>query len=58
MGSRPRGCIGSLLERGAQVYMVWSRHVAAPDPRLTLIKAWVFFVPESWDPDEGGPNPT
>jgi hypothetical protein len=23
-----------------------------------LIKAWVFFVPESRDPAEGGPDPT
>jgi hypothetical protein len=38
--------------------MVWYRHVAAPDPRLALIKAWVFFIPESQDPDEGGPDPT
>jgi hypothetical protein len=27
-------------------------------PRLALIKAWVFFVPESRDPAEGGPDPT
>jgi hypothetical protein len=40
------------------VYMVWSGHVSAPDPRLALINAWVFFVPESWDPAEGGPDPT
>jgi hypothetical protein len=40
------------------VYMVWSGHVSAPDPRLALIKAWVFFVPESRDPTEGGPDPT
>jgi hypothetical protein len=58
MGSRPRGSIGSAPERGAEVYMVWSRHVSAPNPRLALIKAWVFFVPESRDPDEGGPDPT
>jgi hypothetical protein len=58
MGSRPRGSIGPPPERGAEVYMVWSRHVSAPDPRLALIKAWVFFVPESWDPAEGGPDPT
>jgi hypothetical protein len=58
MDSRPRGSIGSLPERGSEVYMVWSRHVSALDPRLALIKAWVFFVPESWDPAEGGPYPT
>jgi hypothetical protein len=38
--------------------MVWSGHVSAPDPRLALIKAWVFFIPESRDPAEGGPDPT
>jgi hypothetical protein len=37
--------------------MVWSGHVLAPDPRVVLIKAWVFFVPESWDPGESGPDP-
>jgi hypothetical protein len=58
MGSRPRGSIWSPPERGAEVYMVWSGHVLAPDPRLALIKAWVFFVPESRDPTEGGPDPT
>ena len=26
-------------------------------PRLTLIKAWVFFVPESRDPAVSGPDP-
>jgi hypothetical protein len=63
-GSRPRGSIGSPPERGAEAYAVWSRHVSAPDPRLTLIKAWVFFVPESRDiavsgpdPAQGGPGP-
>jgi hypothetical protein len=40
------------------VYMVWSGHVSASNPSLTLIKTWVFFVPESWDPAEGGPDPT
>jgi hypothetical protein len=39
MGSRPRGSIGSPLERGAEAYEVWSGHVSAPGPRLTLIKA-------------------
>jgi hypothetical protein len=38
--------------------MVWSGHVSASDPRLGLIKAWVFFVPESRDPAESGPDPT
>jgi hypothetical protein len=30
----------------------------APDPRLALIKAWVFFVPKSRDPAVSGPDPT
>jgi hypothetical protein len=57
-GSRPRGSIGSPPERGAESYTVWFGHVSAPDPRLALIKAWVFFVPESRDPAESGPDPT
>jgi hypothetical protein len=57
-GSRPRGNIGSPPERGAGAYSVWSGHVSAPDPHLALIKAWVFFVPESWDPAESDPDPT
>jgi hypothetical protein len=32
--------------------------VSAPDPRLALIKAWVFSVPESRDPAVSGPDPT
>jgi hypothetical protein len=32
--------------------------VSAPDPRLALIEAWVFFVPESRDPAVIGPDPT
>ena len=48
--SRPRGSIGSPPGRGAEAYTIRSGHVSAPDPRLALIKAWVFFVPESWDP--------
>jgi hypothetical protein len=28
------------------------------DPRLALIKAWVFFVPESQDLAVSDPNPT
>jgi hypothetical protein len=31
-GSRPRGSIGAPPERGAEAYVVWSRHVSAPDP--------------------------
>jgi hypothetical protein len=38
--------------------MVWSGHVSAPDPRLALVKAWVFFVPESRDLAVSGPDPT
>jgi hypothetical protein len=57
MGSRPRGSIGSPPERGAEAYTVWSGHVSAPDPRLALIKAWIFFVPESRDPAVSGPDP-
>jgi hypothetical protein len=37
--------------------MVWFGHVSAPGPRLALVKAWVFLVPESRDPAEGGPDP-
>jgi hypothetical protein len=57
-GSRPRASIGSPPERGAEVHTVWSGHVSAPDPHLALIKAWVFFVPESWGPAVSGPDPT
>jgi hypothetical protein len=57
-GSSPRGSIGSPHERGAEAYMVWYGHVSTPDPRLALIKAWVFFVPGSRDPAESGPDPT
>ena len=32
--------------------------MSAPNPRLALIKAWVFFVLESRDPTEGGSDPT
>jgi hypothetical protein len=56
-GSRPRGSIGAPPERGAEAYVVWSGHVSAPDPRLALIKTWVFFVPESQDPAVSGPDP-
>jgi hypothetical protein len=53
-----RGSIGAPPERGAEAYAVWFGHVSAPDPRLALIKAWVFFVPESRDPAVSFPNPT
>jgi hypothetical protein len=32
--------------------------VSALDPRLDLIKAWVFSVQESWDPALSGLDPT
>jgi hypothetical protein len=54
----PRGSIGAPPERGAEAYMVWFGHVSAPDPRLALIKAWVFFVPDSRDPAVSGLDPT
>jgi hypothetical protein len=57
-GDMPRSSIGPPPDRGAEVYMVWPGHVSAPDPRLALIKAWVFSAPKSQDPAEGGPNPT
>jgi hypothetical protein len=57
-GSMPRGSIGPPLERGVGAHAVWSGHVSAPDPRLALIKAWVFLVSESRDPTVGGPDPT
>jgi hypothetical protein len=37
--------------------MVWCGHVSTPDPHVALIKAWVFFVPESRDPIQSGPDP-
>jgi hypothetical protein len=58
MGSRPRDSIGSPPDRGVGAHAIWSGHVSAPDPRLALIKAWVFLVSESWDPTVGGPDPT
>jgi hypothetical protein len=54
----PRGSIGAPPERGAEAYTVRSGHVSAPDPRLALIKAWVFPVLESRDPAVSGPDPT
>jgi hypothetical protein len=56
--SRPRGSIRSPPGRGAEAYTIRSGHVLAPDPRLALIKAWVFSVPESRDPAMSGPDPT
>jgi hypothetical protein len=54
----PHGSIGAPPERGAEAYTVWSGHVSAPDPCLALIKVWVFFVPESWDPAVSRPDHT
>jgi hypothetical protein len=54
----PRGSIGAPPERGVEAYTVWSGHASAPDHRLALIKAWVFFVPESRDPAVSGLDPT
>jgi hypothetical protein len=34
------------------------RTLVGSGPRLTLIKPWVFFVPKSRHPAEGGPDPT
>jgi hypothetical protein len=56
-GSRPRGSTGSPPERGAGAYAAWSGPVSVPDPRLTLIKAWVSFAPEPWDLAASGPDP-
>jgi hypothetical protein len=58
MGSGPRGSIGSPPVRGAEAYVARFGHVSAPDPRLALIKAWVFFVLESRDPAVSGPGTT
>jgi hypothetical protein len=38
-------------------HTVWSGHVSAPDPRLALIKVWVFFALESRDPTMSGLDP-
>jgi hypothetical protein len=56
-GSRPRGSIWSPPERGVGAHAVWSGHMSAPDPRLALIKAYVFLVSESRDPAVSGPDP-
>jgi hypothetical protein len=57
-GSVTHGSIGAPPERGAEAYVIRSGHVSASDPRLTLIKAWVLFVPESRDPAVSGSDPT
>jgi hypothetical protein len=54
----PRGSIEAPPERGAEAYTVWFEHVSALDPRLALIKVWVFFVSESRDPAVSGSDPT
>jgi hypothetical protein len=54
----PRGSIGAPPGRGAEAYTIRSGHMSAPDPSLALIKAWVFFVPESRDPAVSGLDPT
>jgi hypothetical protein len=56
--SRLRGSTGSPLGQGAEAYTIRFGHVSAPDPRMALIKAWVFSVPESRDPAVSGPDPT
>jgi hypothetical protein len=56
--SGPHGSIGSPPERGAEAYTAWPGHVSAPDPRLVFNNVRVFFVPESRDPAESGPDPT
>jgi hypothetical protein len=56
--SRAACHVAASPERGAEAYAVWSGHVSAPDPRLALMKAWVFFVSESRDPAVSGPDPT
>jgi hypothetical protein len=57
-GSGPHGSIGSPPEWGAEAYTAWPGHVLAPNPRLVFNKVRVFFVPESQDPAESGPDPT
>jgi hypothetical protein len=63
-GSWPHGSIGTSPERGAKAYVIWSRHMSAPDPRLFLIKVRVLLLLESrdlvvsdLDPTQGGPGP-
>jgi hypothetical protein len=56
-GQQPRDTTGSPPERGMGAHAVWSGHVSAPDPRLALIKAWVFFALESRDPTVSGSDP-
>jgi hypothetical protein len=56
--SRPRGSIGSPPERGVGALTVWCEHVSASDPRLALIKAWVFFSLESRDPTVSSSDPS
>jgi hypothetical protein len=55
--SRPRGSIGSPLEWGAEANTVWSGHVSALDPRLTLVKACVLSCPRIPGPCCEWPGP-
>jgi hypothetical protein len=57
MGSRPHGSIGSPAVR-EQKCTWYGPDTCRLRTSLALIKAWVFFVPKSWDPAEGGPDPT
>ena len=45
--SRPRDSIGSPSGQEAEAYTIRPGQVSALDPRLALIKAWVFSVLES-----------
>jgi hypothetical protein len=49
-GRRPRGSIGSPPGRGAEPYMMGSRHVPAPDPCLAFGQGLSIFCP-------GAPGP-
>jgi hypothetical protein len=56
--ARPRGSNGPLPERGAEAHRIKPGHVSASDPRLALIKAWVFFALEFWDSTMSSPDPS
>jgi hypothetical protein len=49
-GRRPRGSIGSPLGRGAEPYMMGSRHVPAPDPCLAFGQGLSNFRPRAPGP--------
>jgi hypothetical protein len=57
-GARPRGSNGLPPERGAEAHRIKPGHVSAPDPRLPLIKAWVFFALEFRDLTVSSPDPS